>query len=236
MNKWLVRGLAFAALMYAVRFAQSVLMNLMPTHADVITVAVLLLGAPWAVLWGWADGNADAKAHPDPDRRDDLAMIWLVAGVIAGALSGVLAVITALIYKGYYAGGLLEELSTFAAFTALIVFVPAMVGVALGRKLLDRKYAKMPVHHHGLAAIEAGDQMAAIGAGPTDVFAAVGAGASAAGATAGSAPTTPSLPSQEETTEIPVASEETTTEIPLASEETTTEIPTGDEDRGGSGS
>ncbi|HEU0189872.1 MAG TPA: B-4DMT family transporter [Mycobacterium sp.] len=218
MNKWLVRGLAFTALMYGVRLAQSVLMNLMPTHADVITVAVLLLGAPWALLWGWADGHADAKAHPDPDRRDDLAMIWLIAGVIAGALSGVLSVITALIYKGFYAGGLLEELSTFAAFTALIVFVPAMVGVALGRKLLDRKYAKLPVHHHGLAAIEAGEQPAAIGTAPTDVFAAVGAGATAAGATAGSEAPTAVLPSQADTTEINVAGEDTTTEIPTGDE------------------
>ena len=39
-------------------------------------------------VWGMADGRADARANPDPDRRGDLAMTWLLAGLFAGIVSG----------------------------------------------------------------------------------------------------------------------------------------------------
>lgn len=174
MGKWSPRGLVFAAAMIAVRLTQSVLINAFPTQAGKIIVGVLLLGAPWAILWGVIDGRADAHANPDPDRREDLPMTWLLAGLLAGVGSGALCWIISLFYKGLYVGALVNELTTFAAFTALIVFVPAVAGVAIGRLLVDRGYAKKPVRHHGLAAIEAGQA-------DTDVFAAVSVGAQAGG-------------------------------------------------------
>ena len=57
----------------------------------------------------------------------------------------------------------LNELTTFAAFTALVVFLFAIAGAALGRFLVDRKAPPAP--HHGTSA---GDDRA-----DTDVFAAV---------------------------------------------------------------
>lgn len=50
------------------------------------------------------DGRADAKASPDPDRRQDLAMTWLLAGLVAGALSGAVAWLISLFYKAIYTG------------------------------------------------------------------------------------------------------------------------------------
>lgn len=161
----MVRGLAFAALMVVVRLVQSTLMNTWPAQAALITIGVLLLGAPWATTWGVIDGRTDARAQPDPDRRADLAMVWLLAGLVAGVVSGAVSWIISRFYKGFYVGGLINELTTFAAFTALIVFVPGLVGVALGRLFVDRKLAKQPVRHHGLAAKEGRDD--------TDVFTAV---------------------------------------------------------------
>lgn len=66
-------------------------------------------------------------------------MIWLVAGLVAGVVSGAVSWFISMIYPDLYAGGLVNELTTFAAFTALLVFLPAIVAVAVGRWLVDRK-------------------------------------------------------------------------------------------------
>jgi len=42
------------------------------------------LRGPRCFIWGISDGRADARANPDPDRRGDLAMTWLLAGLFAG--------------------------------------------------------------------------------------------------------------------------------------------------------
>jgi hypothetical protein len=70
-------------------------------------------------------------------------------------------------YKSLYVEALINEVTTFAAFTALLVFLLATAGVALGRWLVDRKLEKMPRRHHGLAEAAADQDRA-----DTDVFAA----------------------------------------------------------------
>ena len=98
-----------------------------------------MLFAIASFIWGCIDGRADANANPDPDRRRDLAMTWLLAGLVAGVLSGLVAWVISLFYKNVYAEGLISEVTTFAAFTALMVFVPGIIGVAIGRWLVDRQ-------------------------------------------------------------------------------------------------
>jgi hypothetical protein len=70
------------------------------------------------------------------------------------------------VYKGLYTGGLLNELTTFAAFTALCVFLPGIIGVTIGRWRVDRQVEKTPEKHHGLGEKRERD-------GDTDVFSAV---------------------------------------------------------------
>lgn len=175
MRNWLPRGLVFAALMVIVRLIQGVLINAWEAQAGLISSTLVLLFVIAVVVWGFIDGRADATATPDPDRRKDLAMTWLGAGLLAGVLSGVVAWLISLFDHDLYVGGLINEVSTFAAFTALLVFVPAVAAVALGRRVVDKGYAKLPQRHHGLAAHD-GDHA------PADVFAAVGAGAQQAAA------------------------------------------------------
>ena len=127
-----------------------------------ISIALVVLFAIAAFIWGIVDGRADARANPDPDRRGDLAMTWLLAGLFAGVVSGAVAWFISLFYKSLYVEALLNELTTFAAFTALLVFLFAIAGVSLGRWLVDRKADQTP-HHH------AHDEDRA----DTDVFAAV---------------------------------------------------------------
>lgn len=157
----MLRGFVFAAAMVVVRVFQGALINAWQTQAGLISIVLLLLFITGVVVWGVLDGRADAKAQPDPDRRQDMAMTWLLAGLLAGVLSGAIAWLIALVYKDIYTGGLLNELTTFAAFTALIVFVPAIIGVAFGRWRIDRN---PPARRAGAEDEERAD---------TDVFSAV---------------------------------------------------------------
>jgi MFS family permease len=144
MTTWLLRGLAFAAGMVIVRLVQGTLINIYETKAGLISIALVVLFGIASFLWGLLDGRADANANPDPDRRRDLAMTWLLAGLIAGILSGLVTWLVSLFYQNVYAEGLVSELTTFAAFTALLVFVPAVAAAAIGRFLVDRKRPEEP--------------------------------------------------------------------------------------------
>jgi hypothetical protein len=87
---------------------------------------------------------ADARANPDPDRRRDLAMRWLLAGLVAGVLSGLVTWIISHFYSAVYVDGLGPELVVFPAFTALLIFLPTVFAVAVGRWLVDRR--RPPFH------------------------------------------------------------------------------------------
>jgi hypothetical protein len=154
MSNWMVRGLAFAAVMVVVRLFQGAIINAWQTQAALVSVILLLLFIIGVTVWGVLDGRADAKANSDPDRRQDLAMTWLLAGLLAGILSGAVAWLISLFYKGLYTGGLINEVTTFAAFTALCVFLPGIIGVAVGRWRVDRQSEKEPEKHHGLGVKE----------------------------------------------------------------------------------
>ncbi|AEV75862.1 hypothetical protein MycrhN_5388 [Mycolicibacterium rhodesiae NBB3] len=162
MSKWLLRGLVFAALMVIVRLLQGALINAWETRAGLISIVLVTLFAVAVFIWGLADGRADARANPDPDRRGDLAMTWLLAGLFAGIVSGAVAWVIHLVYKALYVEGLINELTTFAAFTALLVFLVSLLGVTLGRWLVDRNAPPVTRHRSG------DDERA-----DTDVFAAV---------------------------------------------------------------
>jgi hypothetical protein len=158
----------FAALMVIVRLLQGAMINAWETKAGLISIVLVALYAIAVFIWGIVDGRADARANPDPDRRADLAMTWLLAGLFAGVVSGAVAWFISLFYKNLYVEALLNEVTTFAAFTALVVFLFSVAGVALGRWLVDRNLEKQPRKHHGLAEAAADQDRA-----DTDVFAAV---------------------------------------------------------------
>src|ERR1700682_5814286 len=168
MSKWLLRGLVFAALMVIVRLLQGAMINAWETKAGLISVVLIVLFAIAVFIWGVRDGQADARANPDPDRRDDLAMTWLLAGLFAGIVSGAVTWFISLFYKSLYVEALVNEVTTFAAFTALLVFLSSIAGVSLARGLSARTLEKHPPKHHAPPG-PAADQDRA----DTDVFAAV---------------------------------------------------------------
>jgi len=145
MTTWLPRGLVFAIGMVLLRLVQGTLINANPTKAGIISLALVVLFGVAAFLGGLFDGMADARASADPDRRRDLAMRWLLAGLVAGVVSGLVTWAISQFYGAVYADSLGPELVVFPAFTALLIFLPAMLAVALGRFLVDRR---RPVEHH----------------------------------------------------------------------------------------
>jgi len=144
MTNWMLRGLVFGAAMVVVRLFQGTLIDVWQTQAGLISIVLLLLFLAGVVAWGVIDGRADAAANPDPDRRSDLAMTWLLAGLVAGLLSGAVTWLISVFYTSLYVGGLINELTTFAAFTALVVFLGAISGVTVGRWRIDRAGAYKP--------------------------------------------------------------------------------------------
>ncbi len=99
-------------------------------------------------------------------------MTWLLAGLFAGIVSGAVAWLISLFYKGMYVGGLINELTTFAAFTALLTFLMAIAGVAVGHWVIDRHADDAPRQHHGLAATDEDRANTDEDRADTDVFAA----------------------------------------------------------------
>ncbi|MEB3984158.1 B-4DMT family transporter [Mycobacterium sp. 663a-19] len=210
MSNWMLRGLGLAALMVIVRLLQGAMINAWQEWAAWISVVLLVLFAACAAVWGAIDGRADATATRDPDRRQDLAMTWLLAGLVAGIVSGAVAWLISLAYKGLYTGGLINEVTTFAAFTALVVFLSGIVGVTFGRWRVDRQYEKEPERHHGLAA-KGRD-------GDTDVFTAVRGDETPTGEI-------PAARTEERTAPVATAERDEPTEtIPTARDDDKTEV------------
>ncbi|MHA7652317.1 B-4DMT family transporter [Mycobacterium sp. ML4] len=218
MNKWMLRGLVFAAGMVVLRLFQGALINAWQTQSALISIVLLTIFVICAAVWGTMDGRADAKANPDPDRREDLAMVWLLGGLVAGVVSGLVAWIIAIFYKGIYTGGLLNELTTFAAFTALIVFLFAIVGVSIGRWRIDRNAPPIERPDHDPHRDRSGD---------TDVFTAVRADDSPTGEIRTSGAQT-----EERTSSVATVEREAPTEVirtgDHANEDKTEVIRTGD--------
>lgn len=169
MSKWLLRGVVLAALMVIIRLLQGAMIGAWQSEALLISISLVVIFAIVAFVWSLLDGQQDARAQADPDRRDDLAMVWLLAGLFAGVVSGLVSWIISQFYGDIYTGGLLTELTTFAAFTALIAFAVGVCGVTLGRYLIDRNAPPPPTHHHS----------------DTDVFAAVSVAVPAEGTEGG---------------------------------------------------
>ena len=144
MTTWLPRGLVFAIAMVVLQVVQGSLINASPTNAGSISFALCGAFGVAALIWGLLDGLADARSNPDPDRRRDLAMRWLLAGLLAGFVSGVAAWLISRFYSAIYTEGVGTEVTVFASFTALLVFLPAVLGTGIGRWLVDRTRPAAP--------------------------------------------------------------------------------------------
>ncbi|GAA2049453.1 B-4DMT family transporter [Williamsia deligens] len=140
MVSWLLRGLPLAAVHIVARVLLGMAIVHSPLHGllwkTIAVAAVVLI----PLIWGGIDGIVDGRAHDDPDDYADLTMRWLKAGLLAGVLAGVIGwALANYVFAGMGRNSLLIELFAGGSFTALLVFLPAMVGAAVGRFLARRQ-------------------------------------------------------------------------------------------------
>jgi hypothetical protein len=98
-----------------------------PTAGSVLDPITLALLVGVALAWGGVDGWL---------RTPNRGLNWFFAGLIAGPVAGLLTVLGKAIFvdaTGVWALG--QALTGGAAFIALLVMVPAAVGLAVGGRL-----------------------------------------------------------------------------------------------------
>jgi uncharacterized membrane protein len=143
MIAWLLRGLLMSAVHIGARVLLALAIVQWPleaTYWKTIAVASVVLAA---LVWGGIDGLLDGRAHADPDDYDDLTMRWLKAGLLAGLIAAIVGwVLGNWVLAGMGQNSLAIEIFAGGAFTTLLIFVPALVGAALGRYLTRRQHRK----------------------------------------------------------------------------------------------
>lgn len=147
MRPWLTRGFGMAILHAAAGTALAKAAVYAPTGLGTVKIVVVAAlagaGALWSALDSWRTSADDSPERSRSAlRRDDLSRVWLIAALIAGPLSGILFVIgRAVLVDQSGAGELRDALIGGAAFTALLILVPALLGMVAGRRLAPRKTA-----------------------------------------------------------------------------------------------
>lgn len=140
MTAWVLRATVLGVLAVALRVVLGFAMVYWPTHGMWLRLLclVVLIGA--AVAWGILDGRSAGAVDLDRGHGPDLTIRWLKAGVAGGLGSGLLASILDLLPRFDLGdNGLLFELTAGASFIILLIFVPALIGVGIGRRLTARK-------------------------------------------------------------------------------------------------
>ncbi len=145
MNAWVLRAIVLGALVVFLRAALGFAMVNWPTHGVWMRMFGLFLLVAVVLYWGLLDGRKDRSAQPDPERGTDLTLLWLKAAVAGGVGSGLGAWLLDWLPKFDLGdNGILFELTAGSAFIVLLIFIPALIGVGLGRILADRANNKQP--------------------------------------------------------------------------------------------
>lgn len=127
MPGWFTRALVMAVLHAAGAVIVAELKLAGPTNPAIATWIAFALLIGVALLWASIDGWL---------RRPEPVQTWLLAAVVGGLVSGVLNVIgRALFVDQTGASALAVQLTSGAAFTALLIAVPALLGVLVGSRL-----------------------------------------------------------------------------------------------------
>lgn len=124
MTAWVLRATVLGALVVALRVVLGFAMAFAPTYGTFWRVGCLLAIVAVVVVWGVRDGRTG---------EDGLTVRWLAAGFGTGLASSAVCWVLDQV-PGIELGdaGILYELTSGASFILLLVFLPAMAGVAFG--------------------------------------------------------------------------------------------------------
>lgn len=132
MTGWVVRGVGMTLVHVVARVVLALAVAAAPTRGSMLQILTLVAVLLVALVWGALDGIA-AGRRGDEDATDH-TMVWLKASLVAGVAAGFLSwLFTAIANLAVSANSLIFEITAGAAFTVLLVFVPATVSVAIGR-------------------------------------------------------------------------------------------------------
>ncbi|TCP46267.1 hypothetical protein EV191_11464 [Tamaricihabitans halophyticus] len=127
MSAWIPRALTLAIVHAAVQVALAAVEAHMPTDLNLVRPIVVALLVGVAALWGALDGWS---------RLVDRGRTWFIAALVAGPVSGVLAVIgRATMVDQTGVSELGPALTGGAAFIALLIMVPAGLGLVVGGRM-----------------------------------------------------------------------------------------------------
>lgn len=181
MTGWVVRGIGMCLVNVGVRILLGVGVTQWPLHGSQMRLLGLAAVLLVVIVWAGLDGIADRRANPDPDDSADLAMVWLKASVLGGVAAGVIIWFLQMIVDfSLGQNSLMFELTSGAAFTILLIFIPATVAVFVGRMLANREAKKkleerdrVRAQHHQHVGARAGAGDNANANADTEVFQAV---------------------------------------------------------------
>lgn len=127
MPAWLIRGLTLALVHAVAVVVLSKIAAFRPADTTVVTAIVFALLLGIALTWGAIDGWMRWEAR---------GMTWVIAALVAGPTAGVLNVIgRAILVDQTGTAELTVQLTSGAAFTTLLVLVPAAIGLFVGGRM-----------------------------------------------------------------------------------------------------
>ncbi|MFI6866408.1 B-4DMT family transporter [Nocardia sp. NPDC050406] len=136
MNAWVLRAVGLGALTVVLRTVLGFAMVDWPTQGSWMRPLGLLVLVAAVVAWGVLDGRADERSGANAD----LTMRWLKAGLAGGIGAGAVAWILDFLPKFDLGdNGFLFEITAGASFIVLLIFIPGVIGVTVGRFLVRRE-------------------------------------------------------------------------------------------------
>ncbi|GAB2517109.1 B-4DMT family transporter [Nocardia heshunensis] len=143
MNAWVLRAVGLGGLTVVLETLLGFGMMSWPTAGAWMRILCLIVLVVAIVTWGVLDGRADRQANPDPEQGSDLTMRWLKAALAGGVGAGLVAWLLDFIPKFDLGDqGLLFNVTSGAAWIVLLIFIPGMLGVTVGRWLTGREHKK----------------------------------------------------------------------------------------------
>lgn len=136
MISWGVRSIGMTAVHVIARVILGVVITAVPLQGVLSRNIAFGIVVVIALVWAGLDGVIDSRAHELVEDRSDLIMRWIIAGLITGVAGGFICYLLEKAgVNGLGSQGLFFDLTSGAAGTALMVIIPATIGIAIGRRI-----------------------------------------------------------------------------------------------------
>jgi len=132
-SAWLIRALSLVALHVLVRTGLAWALRSGPAAETALRFTAIAVLVAVVLVWAGLDAVRD---DPADESRPDLMVRWSATALLVGPLAGLFGwALQSWLVDASGAERLGVELTGGAAFTVLLVLVPGVLGVALGRRI-----------------------------------------------------------------------------------------------------